>query len=277
MMKRLLTEDYQQIIEKAISLPQGDYYSYYLNIVEENYKANQDIIQQMKKIINRLIGWYKKETLDYDLGYDEAGELVINDTDETIIPMQLKTWKIWVDVDFAFFNSHIEIVESIQAAIDLKSELRSIENNLPELFRQSLPPMPEGFEIKDLKERLNLLQLIPEVIEIINDEIQKPQLKDNLLIFDNTILAELYQKCNDVMFEDVKYPEFEDWFRVEPIGKPTIKDKKETEFCGILGTIEEKKSELVSNFAKWVKNIGINGYSVKKKRAANYKRKEQIK
>jgi hypothetical protein len=107
-------------------------------------------------------------------------------------------------------------------------------------------------------------------------------LADNPLIFDNNILADLYQRCNDVMFEDVKYPEFENWFRVEPIGKPTIKGKgntsKATEFCGILGTIEEKREEgLVSDFAKWVEKIGIGHYGIKKGRAANYKRKEQIK
>ncbi len=64
MVKILTAPDYNKIVLKALSHQRKDYFKYYLNIIEEHYKYNQDIIKELILAVNSWCDWYKSK-LDY--------------------------------------------------------------------------------------------------------------------------------------------------------------------------------------------------------------------
>jgi hypothetical protein len=94
------------------------------------------------------------------------------------------------------------------------------------------------------------------------------------LIFNKTTLTNLHRECNGVYFEAMDYQTFESCFQLVPSCEPEYKVGKQTEFCGVLAKIEEKRDKLlVPSFEKWLNNIGITGYCNKKSRTKKYKKK----
>ena len=56
--KRLLSKDYDIIVQETFAMPDNDLKKYYLNTVEENISDNPDIFIQLKNAIQRELNWY---------------------------------------------------------------------------------------------------------------------------------------------------------------------------------------------------------------------------
>ncbi len=108
-------------------------------------------------------------------------------------------------------------------------------------------------------------EIIPDWLPPLTQKLFAPT--DTRLIFDDQILFNLYRECNGVFINPVDIDTFKNYFRVIPLGKPTFKKGGMTEFCGLLGMVEEKRKEgLIPNFDNWIKQIGINTYKTLKSR-----------
>lgn len=185
MNKRLLTEDYKSIVKKTLEMPESNFYNYYLNIVEENFRYNPDIIDQINLIINNWILWYKskvyggKVRIKFEDGTtkhvdrnqvwesDEDGKRIPLDIEKTQYPL-LIDFGIRRSVDRAFFDNQKNIVKTILGNIELKQRIIDFESQLPEPIKNILAknPIQEGFDYNDIKNRVELLNHIPEMLTL---------------------------------------------------------------------------------------------------------------
>jgi hypothetical protein len=183
MNKRLLKPDYQKIIRDCFTLPECDFYNYYLNIIEENYSNNTDIIERLKAIINEWKEWYYSQvyrgeiiTVKIDEEYhtihsnqtftrDETGKIQWYDLSEMMLP--LYPYGIEKHVNKAFFDNHLELLQTIEELLNIRNEIIKFENNLPEPINTAIRKIPFAlsFDVKDIKSRLELLDHMPNVIE----------------------------------------------------------------------------------------------------------------
>ncbi len=138
--KRLLNQDYKDIVFEALKMSEYDFYNYYLNIVEDNYKYNKDIIERLRLAVDNKISWYKSkvyggtvkvqmkdgtiEYLDRNQTFfsDKSGNRIKENLEETFISL-LPEFNIIGQVNRAFFDRQLKILDTIQGSIDLKNSI----------------------------------------------------------------------------------------------------------------------------------------------------------
>lgn len=194
MKKRLLTKDYQNIVLESFKMPKNDWYNYFLNIVEKKYRYHNDIVEQFEKIVYSWIDFYKSQVyggpvhvknLDgtiecFDINQtwivDENGKKTAINIEEKLFPLLIENngKKETTDINRAFFDKQLQILDTIQNAINLKLRLISFEKELPEPIRKILSenPMPDGFDFEDLESRAKLLIQTPKLIEQHKSELE---------------------------------------------------------------------------------------------------------
>ncbi len=190
MQKRLITKDYEEIVLESLKIPESDFHNYYLNIVEENYSYNNDIIFNLKKAVNQWINWYNSKIYGKQVRVkmpdgtisiedenqawttDEKGNMTPIDLEKTLLPLIID-FGINRHVDKAFFDNLLDELNRIQTLIDFKKKVVKFEKDIPELLKKEIPkkPISEGFNHKELKERFELLKKI-NTKEIAEKEIQ---------------------------------------------------------------------------------------------------------
>ena len=163
--KRLLTKEYNKIVFETFKMPQRDYLDYYSNIIDENYKNNPNIIQNLELAVNRCIEWYKSK-IDYspDFEADKNGNKKRINPEETYIPLFPK-FDTERNVNKAFFDDQIKIIHIIGSIINSKNKVLELENELPEPLREILEkiPFPDGFDYEDIKRRFEIIKKAPEI------------------------------------------------------------------------------------------------------------------
>lgn len=196
MAKRLLTKDFENVVFETFSMPENDISNYYLNTVEEHHSQNPNIIDRLKQELNNWIGWHKSKvysgtiievesedgtTQNIDLKQswyiDENGQRVYSNLDETAVSL-LPEFGINRQVNRAFFDNQIKILETIQSSIELKQKIEAFEDQLPKFVKESLAeyPQPKGFDFDEINSRVKLLSTIPYVLENLKpklDQIEK--------------------------------------------------------------------------------------------------------
>lgn len=190
--KRLLTTDYKRIVTDSFEIPESDLYGYYLNVIERELHYNPEIIERLKAIINNYIDWYKSIVYGQKIlwtfndgtkdwiyenqtwGTDENGNRVYNNLDETAIPLLINIGII-KQVDKAYFDHQLKVLNIIQGNIDLRQRIFDFEQQLPEPFKSIFAknPMPDGFDYVDLKSRGKVLQHVPELMKEYLQELEK--------------------------------------------------------------------------------------------------------
>lgn len=203
MKKRLLSTDYQEIVKKSFFLPKSDWYNYYLNLIERKHKYNSDIVQKFEQVIYHWIEFYKSKVyggtvpvknekgeiefidIKQTFGVDEKGNKTPIDIEETFYPFLIiidgKDQPISISMNRYFFDEQLRILDIIKSAISLKNNLVEFENTLPEPFRKifNQNPIPEGFEYYDLKNRVELILQIPELLKQYKETLQNIIEKSN--------------------------------------------------------------------------------------------------
>ncbi|GHB53718.1 hypothetical protein [Mongoliitalea lutea] len=185
--KRLLSTDYQEIVVRSFVLPKSDWYNYYLNLIELNYNYNRDIVEKIEQFINQWIDLYKSKVYGgivplknkqgeieyFDINQifevDEKGNKTPIDIEKTNYPFQIKIDGLIqsISMNRDFFDEQLRNLDIIKSAISLKNNLINFENTLPESLKKHLikEPIPEGFDYYDLKNRVELIIQIPDLLK----------------------------------------------------------------------------------------------------------------
>lgn len=193
MAKRLLTKDFENIVSETLSMPENDFYNYYLNIVEEHHSQNPEIIEGLKVVLSNWVVWYcskvysgvyvtvehedgTTETVDKNQVWevDDYGNRTKVDLSITCVPL-LPEFNINRQVNRAFFDNQIKILETIQSSIDLKRNIAAFEDGLPSVIKETLAeyPQPAGFDLDEIKSRVKLLSCIPYVLDNLKTKIEE--------------------------------------------------------------------------------------------------------
>ncbi len=210
MAKRLLSKDYNKFVFDTFSMPEKDYFNYYSNIVDENYKYNPDIIEKLKFAINGWIEWYKTK-IDYRPVWevDKNGNKTKLDPTKTRIPLYVE-FGIQRHVDKSFFDEQLKIIKLIGGNINLKNRILELESKYPPELRKLIKdiPFPDGFEYSELKQRFEIISELPDifkteykkVIEAKKNEMLKNSVKANLRGFK----SDLESQQVEALFEQLK-------------------------------------------------------------------------
>jgi hypothetical protein len=160
-MKKLLTQDYNNLVIKTFELPERDIFNYYSNIVDEYYESNTNVIEELKLANNRLLDWYKNEVYSgahtvYEV--DEEGNKTKLNPMETLIP--LIEFGIIRHINKKSFDQPLIDLNKIEVNIKFRNSILESESQLPESFRKELKefPFPKGFDSDKLNERVNLIK-----------------------------------------------------------------------------------------------------------------------
>ncbi|MFV0377285.1 MAG: hypothetical protein ACK5JD_08300 [Mangrovibacterium sp.] len=279
MNKRLLKEDYLELVFTSFSKQKEDLEKYYLNIVDEHREYNEDILLQLKNVLNEWIYVCRKNARKHHVpDFDDAGNEIEEDFDAVVTTIYAEKYQpILIDEEVerfktllggqafkdrrvikfnvSYFKWQIGIVDKIRNN-ELKAELIQLEESLPDLYRNALPPLPEYCDLEILKDRLRMLQMIPEINEIVSEELRKVS-GENKLVFKEDVLLTFYNDVNGLLKESIDFKLFEPCFRVEPISqiKSVIGEGKLSKFCQSLKLIQDKRDKkLVPNFERWMNN-----------------------
>lgn len=161
--KRLLSKDYDMIVQETFSIPDNDFIKYYLNIVEENISDNPDIFIQLKNSIQRKLNWYLNKLPRYQVWEidDSTGEKIpVNQEGQ---PFSLKPFGIDRFINRSFFDQQIKIVEVIEKLREVGRKINDFkkiahntktgrkDNSFIGLFRDSdhAKKVKELFEIRE--------------------------------------------------------------------------------------------------------------------------------
>ena len=111
-MKRLLSEDYINIVAKCFSQRDCDFYDYYSNVIDEQEQPDQDTIRGLKNAINHWLKWYLHETFPPVYETLDNGEKK-RVSDSIPVPSQYKN-EIRSRVDLDFFENQRSIIRMIE-------------------------------------------------------------------------------------------------------------------------------------------------------------------
>jgi hypothetical protein len=253
MAKRLLTKDFENIVFETFSMPETDFYNYYLNTVEEHHSQNPNITAQIFEVLKNWVQWHKSKvysgtiievesedgtTQNIDLNQswyiDEYGKTIYSNLDETAVSL-LPEFGINRQVNRAFFDNQIKILETIQSSIELKQKIEAFEDQLPKFVKETIAehPQPKGFDFVEIKSRVKLLSCIPYVVENLKtklEELTKPQfsidIDKNLSITDK--LNHWLRITETNVFEPLQKKFGNDW---------SLNHKANIEYKGLLTTL----------------------------------------
>jgi hypothetical protein len=194
MKKRLITNDYEEIIFESLKIPKTDYHNYYLNIIEEKYDYNHNIVANLTQAVSKWITWYnskiygkvvKAKMSDGSIQYVDENQAWGTDKNGKMIPIDLEKksislllgFGIKIHVNKAFFDNLLDELSTIQEIIDFKNSVIEFENKLPESIKNKTLkiPMPVGFDFKEIKERFELIKALTDkpLDNINNEEVEK--------------------------------------------------------------------------------------------------------
>ena len=196
MLKRLITKDYEEIVLESFKIPETDFHNYYLNIVEEKYNYNKDIIANLKEAVNKWVTWYyykiygKSERIempDGTMSVENENQVWETDDKGNMTPIELGRFSITLLLDFginkhvnkAFFDNLIDELNTIQEIINFKNSVIEFENKLYESLKDEMPKtiMPIGFDYKEIKKRFELLK---QASILSKEKKVKPQIIDRI-------------------------------------------------------------------------------------------------
>ena len=115
MKKRLITRDYEQIVFESLKIPKKDCFNYYLNIVEEKYYYNNDIIEKLKQAVSKWIIWYNYKVYKFFINK----EFIETDLEKTLISL-FPEFGIKKQVNKDFFDFLLNQLNLIQENIKTK-------------------------------------------------------------------------------------------------------------------------------------------------------------
>jgi hypothetical protein len=108
--KKLLSKDYDNIVFETFKLLESDYYNYYSNIIEENYKNNQNILTEIENSIIRWFDWYKSKLDFWPIWeVDEEGKKHRLNPYETLVPLSTD-FGINLSVNKFYFDNQLRII-----------------------------------------------------------------------------------------------------------------------------------------------------------------------
>lgn len=125
-MKKLLTNDYQNMVAESFRLPIIDFHNYYSNIIDEFASTNDDIFQRLYSAIDH---WKFIYTLKVDRSItweeDEEGNKTFHNPFDTYINLTFLDLSINREVNRAFFEHQTELLKGIQLAHEAKTIIQS--------------------------------------------------------------------------------------------------------------------------------------------------------
>jgi len=171
----------------------------------------------------------------------------------------------WPELKDKFLKQRIRRSSHLDTRISLDVEKQRIDGFAEAVKAWNSPGRNQAKNLYSL-----LVKYYNEMLANVDpDKLQMTVNEITPLIFDETILTNLHRDTNGILFDPVDINTFENWFRVDPIGQPTFKTNKLSDFCRELRDIYEKRNiELVPNFAEWTKKLGIKNYQVLSSRKA---------
>lgn len=131
--KRLLSKDYDIIVQETFAMPDNDLKKYYLNTVEENISDNPDIFIQLKNAIQRELNWYLNQLPRYQVWEidDSTGERIPVDQEKQ--PFSLRPFGIDRFINRSFFDQQVSIVEVIE-------KLKEVDRKINDFKKIALNP-----------------------------------------------------------------------------------------------------------------------------------------
>lgn len=125
--KRLLSKDYDMIVQETFAMPDNDLKKYYLNTVEENISDNPDIFIQLKNAIQRKLNWYLNQLPRYQVWEidDSTGERIPVDQEKQ--PFSLIPFGIGRFINRSFFDQQVRIVEVIETLKEVDRKINDFK------------------------------------------------------------------------------------------------------------------------------------------------------
>ncbi|WP_262245961.1 hypothetical protein [Parapedobacter soli] len=164
--KKLLTDDYNEIVKGAFKIDESDFHNYYLNIVNEHYESNNDIAEKLIEFVEKWADGFRGYVIDHDnaiLSYDRfkawnAGGLFFP------LPNNLsQQLGIIRQVNKPFFDGQIEQIERIKTLIELRELQKKLESLAPKIVvnaTNELCPYNGELDFEKINERKRILDLV---------------------------------------------------------------------------------------------------------------------
>jgi len=177
--KMLILKDYEDIVKKGFiqCKSENDFYKYYLNIIEENYSSNSDILEQLKRILKSWIEWYEQKnyaplrrTLMQDgtvqwmrenetFYFDENRQRVTEDSNAIRIPLFIENTRLQINKHF--FTEQLKMIEIISDIEKVKQTIDSYEKSLPLEFKKTIASIKKpGFDLQEIQQWFNTVSQI---------------------------------------------------------------------------------------------------------------------
>lgn len=206
---KLLSKDYDRFVNETFTLPKSDFYDYYLNIVNEHYLNNLDIISKLINAVNRWIEWYRAQRGHHIMWeVDENGNKTLMDQDKVSIPL-LASLGIRRHIDKSFFDSQIEKIRTIGDLISFYDLQRDSEKMLPDPLLDALNkscPFPDNFDHDKITKRFESFKIYLNAFnKAQQDEVSNTSKKEETRSLEN-IFKEDYRNFASEFIDILKTP-----------------------------------------------------------------------
>lgn len=174
MQKRLITKDYEKIVFESFKISETDLHNYYLNIIEEKYHYNKDIVSKLKESVNNYLNCYYSEIYGKSITvtFEDGSKEVVNENqtwyedkngkripiplENKLIPLLLK-FGIYKHVNKSFFDNQLKELNRIQEIIDFKKSTIEFESMISK-YAKLEEPISVGFDYEEIRERYQKLK-----------------------------------------------------------------------------------------------------------------------